>query len=351
MDAEIKTLVYRDRAEITKQKQSKISQKFHRLSRLNRLLTITAVSLLVLASTTGVMAGIAFSDEAENAVLMTSAADIAVAEVTTNFSDNNGTDESDNENSGRITEDGIMTASSAISEGDNASDNEISATAHPGLQDEVNFANVTYTASIEENIILQLLSNATGEEEDEFIYIPPTLGLDDDAEEEETFTRLDEIAEEAEKYIAPEGSPSSLVYKYNPKMMLNLSNHEIEVLERIVEAEATGMDVYGKMLVANVVINRVHSKYFANDVESVVFQKIGGSYQFAPIKDGRYKSVKVTSLSKEAVRRVLDGEDYSQGALYFFQRSSTSKSKATWFDKNLKYLFKYGAHEFFTEWK
>ena len=85
--------------------------------------------------------------------------------------------------------------------------------------------------------------------------------------------------------------------------------------------------------------------------QSVVFQKIGGSYQFAPIKDGRYKSVKVTSLSKEAVRRVLDGEDYSQGALYFFQRSSTSKSKATWFDKNLKYLFKYGAHEFFTEWK
>ena len=103
------------------------------------------------------------------------------------------------------------------------------------------------------------------------------------------------------------------------------------------------------MLVANVVINRVHSKYFKNTVKGVVFEKIGGYEQFAPIRDGRYFTVPITEKTREAVRRVLAGEDYSDGALYFFQRDITTDKKAAWFDNNLKYLFKYGCHEFYTE--
>ena len=104
------------------------------------------------------------------------------------------------------------------------------------------------------------------------------------------------------------------------------------------------------MLVANVVINRVNSRYFPNDVKSVVFQKISGSIQFSPVEDGRYYSVPVTEETKEAVRRVLAGEDYSEGALYFFERARTTSKKASWFEKNLKYLMKYGCHEFYTEY-
>lgn len=162
-------------------------------------------------------------------------------------------------------------------------------------------------------------------------------------------SRLDEVEELTSKLTAPDDSPEALVYKYNESMKMELTDKEIEILERIVEAEATDQDVYGRMLVANVVINRVHSKYFANSIEGVVFEKIGGSWQFSPIKDGRYYTVKITDKTREAVSRVLEGEDYSQGALYFFERRRTSSSKATWFDKNLKYLFKYGCHEFFTE--
>ncbi len=103
------------------------------------------------------------------------------------------------------------------------------------------------------------------------------------------------------------------------------------------------------MLVANVVINRVHSKFFKNTVKGVVFEKIGGYEQFAPIRDGRYFTVPITEKTREAVRRVLAGEDYSDGALYFFQRDITTDKKAAWFDNNLKYLFKYGCHEFYTE--
>lgn len=195
-------------------------------------------------------------------------------------------------------------------------------------------------------------------ESEEDLFIPMFEGAIEtadanDAEAEDTASefesRLEEVKELTSKLTAPDDSPASLVYKYNENMKMELADKEIEILERIVEAEATDQDVYGRMLVANVVINRVHSKYFANTIEGVVFEKLGGSWQFSPIKDGRYYTVSITDKTREAVERVLDGEDYSQGALYFFERRRTSTSKATWFDKNLKYLFKYGCHEFFTE--
>lgn len=132
---------------------------------------------------------------------------------------------------------------------------------------------------------------------------------------------------------------------YNSHMDIELSESEITILQRIVEAEATGEDIYGRMLVANVVLNRMHDDEFPDSIEGVVFQK----GQFSPISDGRYYTVTITKKTKEAVKRVLSGEDYSEGALYFFARSKTSTKKARWFDNSLQRLFKYGGHEFYKE--
>jgi len=128
---------------------------------------------------------------------------------------------------------------------------------------------------------------------------------------------------------------------------IKLSTRERDILERIVEAEATGEDVKGKILVANVIINRVKDENFPDTIEEVVFQRAGGTYQFSPIKDKRYWSVTISKETKEAVQRVLQGEDYSQGALYFSARDKADKSNMRWFDKNLKFLFQHGGHEFF----
>ena len=140
-----------------------------------------------------------------------------------------------------------------------------------------------------------------------------------------------------------------LVKSYNKKMVKTLSKDELDILYRIVEAEATGEDIYGKILVANVILNRVNSKKFPNTVEKVVFQKNGNTYQFSPTKDGRFWSVKVTDETIEAVSRALEGEDYSNGALYFFARRLTSQKKASWFDNSLRKVVKYGCHEFYKD--
>ena len=134
-----------------------------------------------------------------------------------------------------------------------------------------------------------------------------------------------------------------LTYKYNSKMDRDVTEKEYEILCRIVEAEAGDQDVYGRILIVNVILNRVeYTKEFANDIEGVVFEK----NQFSPISNGAYYSVTVDDVTREAVNRALKGEDYSDGALYFIWRAGASKSGSSYFD-TLNYLFQYGCHEFY----
>ncbi len=130
---------------------------------------------------------------------------------------------------------------------------------------------------------------------------------------------------------------------------LLITEEDKEVLLRIVEAEATCEDIKGRMLVANVILNRVVSKKFPNSIAEVVFQNNGVTYQFAPIKDGRYWTVEISDETREAVERVLAGEDYSQGAMYFAARRLANKKAMSWFDTSLKFLFRHGVHEFFSD--
>lgn len=130
-------------------------------------------------------------------------------------------------------------------------------------------------------------------------------------------------------------------------MKYQLSDKDCEALLRIVEAEAGGEDQDGKLLVANVVLNRVNSEVFPDSVVEVVMQREQGIAQFSPTVDGRYQSVKVSDDTREAVKRALYGEDISQGALYFCAREKADSEKLQWFDRKLTRLFAYGNHEFF----
>lgn len=123
---------------------------------------------------------------------------------------------------------------------------------------------------------------------------------------------------------------------------IRYTDEDYQVLLRIVQAEAGICDKRGKILVADVIINRVLSKEFPNSVKAVVYEPS----QFQPVSNGAINSVKVTAETIECVDRALDGEDYSNGALYFMNRRG-SGSAAAWFDRHLTYLFAHDGHEFF----
>lgn len=173
------------------------------------------------------------------------------------------------------------------------------------------------------------------------------------AEEEEEEEQTENVAEETdmtdiweEPKVECLGSTdtmmdtNSMVYKNT----LCSDEEEYEVLTRIVEAEASGEGLDGKRLVANVIVNRVRCEKFPNTITEVVFQR----NQFSPILDGRFYRVTVSQETKEAVNQALSGVDTSQNALFFSARSKADPDNMSWFDNNLKWLFAYGGHEFYT---
>lgn len=130
--------------------------------------------------------------------------------------------------------------------------------------------------------------------------------------------------------------------------IIDITHEDYENMLRIVEAEAGGEDRIGKMLVANVILNRVNDESFPDTVTEVIFQQENGVSQFSPVQDGRFYRVSVSKETIDAVDAALYGQDESQGALYFMARKHVKKDKAKWFDRNLNWLFEYGGHEFFS---
>lgn len=127
-----------------------------------------------------------------------------------------------------------------------------------------------------------------------------------------------------------------------------MSDEDYDTLLRIVEAEAGSEDIKGRVLVANVIMNRVKSEDFPNTVTEVVWDNSDGVPQFSPTYDGRINEVAVSDETREAVKQALKGTDYSEGALFFIQKSAAEEHNVKWFEKDLKRLFKYGVHEFYT---
>ena len=143
---------------------------------------------------------------------------------------------------------------------------------------------------------------------------------------------------------AEESDSDPTVVEAENKNSFELNDNEYTVLLKIVEAEAGSEDLTGKMLVANVIMNRVNSDRFPDTVTEVVYQRHNGRAQFSPTADGRIDSVTVSSETEEAVKRVMNGEDSSNGALFF--RSVHSSSG--WFDSALTRVIEHGNHIFYT---
>lgn len=127
-----------------------------------------------------------------------------------------------------------------------------------------------------------------------------------------------------------------------------MSDTDYENLLKIVEAEAGTEDIKGRVLIANVIMNRVNHPEFPDNITEVIWEYDNGVPQFSPVADGRINEVTISDETKEAVRMALEGVDYSEGALFFIQKSAAEKHNIAWFEKDLTRLFKHGVHEFYT---
>lgn len=122
------------------------------------------------------------------------------------------------------------------------------------------------------------------------------------------------------------------------------TNNDDYLLAKIAMAEAEGEDLTGKVLVVEVVLNRVKDKHFPDTVYEVITQCNGDTYQFSPvIPGGRWYTTEPNEECWEAVQIALEGRDEATNALYF----TSSKEESTWHSRNLEYLFDHGNHKFY----
>ncbi len=116
----------------------------------------------------------------------------------------------------------------------------------------------------------------------------------------------------------------------------------LELLALCVEAEAGDQGLYGKKLVADVVLNRVESPDFPDNITDVILQcGTNGVYQFSVVGDGRIYAVEPTEETFQAVREEL--ESRTNREILFFTAEGFSPYGSAW--------EKVGDHYFSTERK
>lgn len=115
--------------------------------------------------------------------------------------------------------------------------------------------------------------------------------------------------------VAPEPQPTQTptiniyrLYIEEDEMMIPewepvcLSDEELDVLARCVEAEAGNQDLYGRQLVVDVIFNRMDDEEFPDNVIDVIYQ----DNQFSVVSNGSINRVKPSELTYEAIALECD---------------------------------------------
>ncbi len=131
----------------------------------------------------------------------------------------------------------------------------------------------------------------------------------------------DNLIYPGQKLLLPGVKPSEATTK---EAVIPYTNAEVDLLARLISAEAKGEPYEAMVAVGGVVVNRVQSSAWPNTITDVINHVSGGYYQFTPVKSGAIKNP-ATADATRAAKEVLYGADTSKGALFFFDKTSTNQ--------------------------
>jgi len=119
-------------------------------------------------------------------------------------------------------------------------------------------------------------------------------------------------------------SKAQATYAAANKAVVPYSSSELDLLARLITAEADSEPYNAKVGVGAVVVNRIQDARFPNSISSVIYQKSNGYYQFTPVENGWINRA-ASADAKKAAFDALHGSDPSNGALFYFDDSATNK--------------------------
>ena len=124
-------------------------------------------------------------------------------------------------------------------------------------------------------------------------------------------------------------------------MIISYTSTELDLLARIMRAEALSEGNLGMLMVGNVVVNRVLADCLTfKDIDSV-YDAIYQPNQFVGT-DSSLFNASSTTLEKQLAQRILNGEYYypATNALWFYAPSGNASCKSTWYDQELAGRYK-----------
>lgn len=131
-----------------------------------------------------------------------------------------------------------------------------------------------------------------------------------------------------DKYIYPGQTlniPSGSIFKStnSSNSIVPYSESDLDLLARLVTAEADDQPYTAKVAVAAVVLNRVQNPNYPYTIKDVIYEVSGGYHQFTPVYNGWINNP-ASQDSKNAAYEALYGSDPTNGALYYFDDSTTN---------------------------
>ncbi|WP_053363251.1 cell wall hydrolase [Bacillus sp. FJAT-27251] len=101
---------------------------------------------------------------------------------------------------------------------------------------------------------------------------------------------------------------------------MKLTDAEVDLLARIVRAEAQSESFEGKVAVAEVVLNRVENKKFPDSVKGVIY----APGQFQPVKNGQINKPADEQSFKAVHAALANNGDSVNGAVFFYNPAIAS---------------------------
>jgi len=124
--------------------------------------------------------------------------------------------------------------------------------------------------------------------------------------------------------------------------VISYTSKDLDLLARLMRAEAVGEGALGMLMVGNVIVNRALTNCLdfrnVDTVSEVVYQSPGG---FSGIYSSLFQSA-ATTKEKELASRVLQGEYYypATNALWFYAPGTGQNCVSIWYSQRLAGRYK-----------
>jgi len=138
--------------------------------------------------------------------------------------------------------------------------------------------------------------------------------------------KWDDLIFPGQKLVLPGvvASNGSTATSSGSKTVIPYNDSEVDLLARLIAAEAIGEPYEAMVGVGAVVVNRVKSPDWPNTISAVINHVTGGYHQFTPVQNGYIKNPP-TDDSIRAAWAALYGSDPVKGAMFYYDTSSTNQ--------------------------